>query len=111
MRVPGDAVIPEEKLTKYLLVPRPWDDKSKFLAQAGFTQDNPDDLMAALRRLAGEAEAVEDGTNEYGTFYRVEGELVGPVARPLAVVAVRLRWASDRTFHVVTLTPWRVPRP
>jgi hypothetical protein len=27
-----------EKLTRYLLVAREWDDKSKFLAQAGFTQ-------------------------------------------------------------------------
>ena len=111
MRVPDDAVIPEEKLTRYLLVPRPWDDKSKFLAQAGFTQDNPGDLMAALRRLAADSEAVDDGTNEYGTFYRVEGELVGPGGRPLAVVAVWLRWASDGTFHFVTLKPWRVPRP
>src|SRR5262249_13913463 len=96
---------------KYLLVPRPWDDKSKFLAQAGFTQDNPDELMAALRRLAAETEAVEDGTNEYGTFYRVEGELVGPVGRPLAVVAVWLRGASAGPFRSGPLKPWRVPRP
>lgn len=28
MRIPADAVIPAEKLTHYLLKPRPWDDKS-----------------------------------------------------------------------------------
>ena len=38
MRIPDDAIIPEEKLTRYLLVPHPSDDKSKFLAQAGFGQ-------------------------------------------------------------------------
>ena len=32
MKIPDDAVIPVEKLRKYLLVPRPWDDKSRFLA-------------------------------------------------------------------------------
>ena len=111
MKIPDDAVIPEEKLTNYLLVPRPWDDKSKFLAQAGFTPENPDDLLAALRRLAAGSDAVEDGTNEYGTFYRVEGELVGPGGRTLAVIAVWLRWAFDGTFHFVTLKPWRISRP
>jgi hypothetical protein len=32
MRLPADAVIAAEKLSQYLLVPRPWDDKAKFLA-------------------------------------------------------------------------------
>jgi len=33
MRIPEDAIIPLEKLTKYLLVAHPFDDKSGFLAQ------------------------------------------------------------------------------
>jgi hypothetical protein len=37
LKIPSNAVIPKEKLTCYLLVPRTKDDKSKFLAQAGFT--------------------------------------------------------------------------
>ncbi len=52
MIIPEDAAIPLEKLTKYLLFPRPWDDKCKFLAQAGFDQENADDLMTGIRRLA-----------------------------------------------------------
>jgi hypothetical protein len=111
MRIPEDAIIPMEKLTKYLLMSRPFDDKSKFLAQAGFTLENPDDLMSALCRLAIGAEGVEDGTNEYGTFYRVEGDIVGSNGRPLAVVIVWIRWHSDHSFHFVTLKPLRVPRP
>lgn len=43
MRIPEDAVIPEDKITRYLLVQQARNDKSKFLAQAGFTQENPED--------------------------------------------------------------------
>jgi hypothetical protein len=111
MKIPDDAVIPVEKLTKYLLVPRPWDDKSRFLAQAGFDQSNPDALMAAIRALAIRAEGSEDGSNEYGTFYRLEGSLVGPGGQSLDVVTVWIRWHADGSFHFVTLKPWRNPRP
>ena len=51
MKIPDNAVIPEEKLTRYLLVPRLKDDKAKYLAQAGFTQANPEDLLTAVRQL------------------------------------------------------------
>lgn len=43
MRIPADAIIPEDKLTRYLLVPREYDDKSRFLSQAEFTLANPGD--------------------------------------------------------------------
>ena len=111
MKISEDAVIPVEKLTKYLLVPRRWDDKSRFRAQARFDQSNPDALMAAIRALAIVAEGSEDGSNEYGTFYRLEGSLVGPGGQSLAVVTVWIRWHADGSFHFVTLKPWRNPRP
>jgi hypothetical protein len=59
--------------------------------------------MAGIRRLAFGVEATEDGTNEYGTFYRVEGALVGPNGQELPVVAIWLRWHSDGSFHFVIL--------
>jgi len=64
MKIPLDAIIPDSKITGYLLVLREQDDKSKFLAQAGFTQDNPEQLTSSLRQLADAVEAVEDTTNE-----------------------------------------------
>jgi hypothetical protein len=111
MKIPEDAIIPLEKLKRYLLIPRPFDDKSKFLAQAGFTLQNSDDLMSASRLLAIGQEGTEDGTNDYGTFYRVEGAIVSPDGYSLAVVTIWLRWHSDGSFHFVTLKPWKVPRP
>ena len=107
MKIPSDAVIPMEKLTAYLLVPREWDDKSKFLGYGGFTKDSPHLLLAALRELAAEAEAMEDGENEYGVFFRAEGHLAGPSGRSLPVVTIWLRSRSDGQTRFVTLKPWK----
>ena len=52
-------------------------------------------------------EAVADGTNEYGNFFRVEGELVGPAGVSLQVVQIWLQWKSDGMIHFVTLKPKR----
>ena len=107
MRIPPDAAIPRDKLTRYLLVERPWGDKSKFLARAGFTQTSSDELFVALRQLATAREAVADGGNEYGEFLRVEGDLIGPNGVTLPVVTIWLRWATDGSVRFVTLKPRR----
>jgi hypothetical protein len=105
MKIPDDAAIPNEKLTGYLLVLKARDDKSKFLAQAGFTQTNPEDLKAAIRLLADSVEAVEDRTNEYGVFYQVRGKLIGVNGVSLAVVTIWLLRRVDGQFQFVTLKP------
>jgi hypothetical protein len=88
MRIPADALIPAEKLTGYLLVPRPWDDKAKFLAQAGFDRENPDALLGALRELAAATDAAPDGVKggEEGCLL----EVFNALGESIAVVAVRL---------------------
>ena len=105
MRIPADAEIPAEKLTHYLLVPRPWDDKAKFLAQAGFDRERPETLLRALRDLAAQGDAVSDGANEYGEFLRLDGILVGPNGRQLAVTTIWLRQHIDGPVRFVTLKP------
>ena len=77
MQIPSKAIIPEDKLTRYLLVFRDKDDKSKFLAQAGYTLDNAASLQKAIIQLITVEDAIKDGKNEYGIFYRVEGMLEG----------------------------------
>ena len=104
MRIPSDATIDEAKFTGYLLVQRPWDDKSGYLRLAGFELKNWHDLRAAIRRLADAIDAIEDGSNEYGTFYRVEGTLEGPT-RNLDVVCIWMKQAIDGRFRFVTLKP------
>ena len=98
MRIPADAIIPLEKLTKYLPVARPWDDKSQFLSQAGFTENNSASLENAIRQTAAAFDATEDGTNDYGAFFRVEGDLKGPNGRSLQVVLIWLQWKFGWDF-------------
>ena len=80
-------------------------DKSKFLAQAGFTQTNPDELKLAIYQLISIVEPIEDLTNEYGTFYRVEGILIGINQKKLSVVTIWLKRKIDDQFQFVTLKP------
>jgi hypothetical protein len=110
VKVPADAIIPPEKLRDYLLTPRPLDDKSKFLAQAGFSRDNPHVLLGALRRLVASVEASSDGTNAYGEFLRAAGEIAGPNGLELSVVTVWLRWHADGRVRFVTLKPLKEKR-
>ncbi|MEI6667497.1 MAG: DUF6883 domain-containing protein [Acidobacteriota bacterium] len=106
MKIPSDAIIAGQKLTDYLLVRRPWDDKSGYLGRAGFDLEAWTGLREAIRRLADTVDAVEDGFNEYGTFYRVEGMLTGPTGS-VQVVCVWMKRAVDGSVHFVTLKPSR----
>ena len=106
MRIPVDAIIPAEKLINYLLFSRQKNDKSGFLAQVGFTAKNPDDLETAIRILIAENGAIADRHNEYGTFFRVEGELRGPYGI-LSVVTVWILRTIDGQYRFVTLKPRR----
>lgn len=105
MKIPENAVIPDDKITRYLLVQKARNDKSKFLAQSEFTLDNPEALKAAIRLLVEESEAVEDRRDEYGIFYQVMGELVGANAVNLSVVTIWLQRRIGEKFQFVTLKP------
>ncbi|MBE9256609.1 DUF6883 domain-containing protein [Dolichospermum sp. LEGE 00246] len=105
MTMPQDAIIPDAKISNYLLKYRDKDDKSKFLAQAGFTEDNPEKLKLAILQLMETVDPIEDITNEYGTFYRIEGELIGVNQLNLSVVTVWLKRKIDNQFQFVTLKP------
>ncbi|MGB3137848.1 MAG: DUF6883 domain-containing protein [Nodosilinea sp.] len=105
MRIPKGAIISDDKITRYLLVQKVRNDKSKFLAKAGFTTENPEALRTAIQSLLKAGEAVEDGNNEYGTFYQVVGELVGINGVTLFVVTVWIQRRIDGKFQFVTLKP------
>jgi hypothetical protein len=98
-----DAVIPEAKLTQYLLVLLPKDDKSKFLAQAGYTLDRWQQLEQDLRTqvLTQPAEFLE--TTRYGDKYAIRACLSGVNGIQLNVLTIWIIASGETKF--VTLVP------
>ena len=101
--LPQDATIAEEKLTQYLLVPLPKDDKSKFLAQAGYTLENWQQLEQDLRTqvLTQPAESIE--TTCYGEKYAIRACLRGVNGVELNIVTIWM--VANSTTKLVTLVP------
>jgi hypothetical protein len=78
MKLAADTVIAREKLDEYLLCHRDENDKSGFLALAGYTLENADSLMNDLRTqfLALDAEFFDQ--TDYGSKYQIRGKADGP---------------------------------
>lgn len=97
MKLPGyeKAIIPEEKVKKYLLNLEHEDGKTKakFFLEMGFDIDS---LTAALLQHAASHEAVKTEETEFGIKYRVEGELPTPTGRtPIVLSAWMVRVDED----------------
>jgi hypothetical protein len=108
MKLPQNAIIAPAKLNRYLLVWRAVDDKSKFLAQAGYGLDNWQQLEADLRAQILPLDAVlADEPNRFGVVYEICGELVGPNSRVLSVLTVWMVEYETGVVKFITLYPDR----
>jgi len=105
MKLSPDAVISLEKVANYLLLWRPENDKSKFLAEGGYQMEDPERLVEDIRGqlLPLEAEFIED--TDYGRMFRITGTLNGPNGRGLRVVSVWMTEAESGTTKFITLYP------
>jgi len=99
----SSAVIPDAKIAKCLLMPLPKDDKSKLLAQAGYTLDNWQQLKKDLQTqvLTQPARFIE--TNRYGDKYEICARLTGQNEVSLDVLIIWI--VNDGTTRFVTLVP------
>ncbi len=103
MIIPKDAIIAEEKVRDYLLRLLDVDDKSGYLALAGYTREEYWELLRDIREqlLPGDGKFQE--RNKYGDFYELLGFLTGPNGRRLGV---RTTWVLDEgIWRFVTLFP------
>lgn len=105
MKLPPDTVIAPEKLRDYLLVLRPADDKSRYLALAGYTRGNWQDLERDLRGqiLTQEAAALE--TTKFGEVYEIRHLLRGPNGVALPVLTIWMKEAATKKTKFITLFP------
>jgi hypothetical protein len=106
-RLPGKITIATEKLTQYLLTPRPRNDKSQFLAQAGYVRSKWRVLENDLRSLVRTNEAEPAGKNPFGEFYSVRGVLRGPNGTILQVETIWIQLEAAGETRFVTLKPDR----
>ena len=104
MKFPDDAIIARVKVTDYLLTRRIEDDKSNFLAQAGYTREHADRLQDDLRSLL-ELEAEFVQKTAYGDKYQICGTLTGPNGRPLRVTCIWMVEQATGKTKFVTLYP------
>jgi hypothetical protein len=61
LKLPPEAYIDPRKITDYLLKPLEDSDKSAFLARAGYTEENAEDLLSDIREQLLPLEAVDLG--------------------------------------------------
>lgn len=76
----SQAIVPEEKITRYLLNPTHpvGGSKAAFFLRFGFSQDRLRELAAALLRHAAENEVVATEQTRHGTRYVVDGPMGAP---------------------------------
>src|SRR5712692_1200533 len=105
MKLPGNTIIARRKLDEYLLKPRVEDDKSGFLALAGYTLENAEGLLSDLREQLLPLDAELFDQTEYGPKYRIRGTLTGPNGRALRVSTIWMKENATNQTKFVTLLP------
>ena len=103
MKLPSEAYIDPRKITDYLLKPLEDSDKSAFHARAGYTEENPEDLLSDIREQLLPLEAVDFGPFAFGRKYGISGRLTGPSGVTLRVKTIWAIVASTGQTRFVTL--------
>ncbi|MCK4764394.1 MAG: hypothetical protein KAW12_19500 [Candidatus Aminicenantes bacterium] len=107
MKLPENTLIAREKPTRYLLVQKKRNDKSQWLARAGYTLDNWQILETDLRNQILSIDAGPIERTGYGRLYEINGQLVGPNGK---ILSVRSIWMTERATgdtKFITMYPAR----
>jgi hypothetical protein len=107
VQLPEDVVIPDDKLLRYLLLPREENDKSAFLALAGYTLATWEVLKDDLNDLARFHEVTDTLTSPFGIKHELRGALTGPNGQILHIVTVWITLEATGETRFVTLFPDR----
>ncbi|WP_449417928.1 DUF6883 domain-containing protein [Phormidium nigroviride] len=105
MKLPANTTIAQAKITQYLLKLLPEDDKSLFLAQAGYTLANWQQLETDLRIQILPLDATPTEETRYGNKYQIRGSLTGPNGTTLQVVTIWMTEFLSQQTKFITLYP------
>ena len=96
-----EIIIDQTKITQYLLIPKPKNDKSKFLNNLGYSLNNWQELETDIRKIFHENEAIFQKEAAFGgNLYEVKG-----VLRNLEVITIWLLLENPTIFRFITLFP------
>jgi hypothetical protein len=107
VKLPANSTIAPEKLSKHLLVRQSRGDKSVFLAKAGYTATNPEQLLRDLRRQVLPQEAVRLHRTKFGQFYEIRATLTGPNGTTLQIRSIWMKEHLSGVTKFITLVPDR----
>ena len=105
MKLPPESIIASSKVTGYLLAFQKKNDKSRFLARAGYDASHADRLICDLREQILPCEAEELECTEYGQYYQIVAPLTGPNGRTLHVRTIWMKEHLSQRTKFITLIP------
>ncbi len=105
MKLPSGLVIQDRKLTHYLLVYQAEDDKSEFLASAGYTLQNWQLLKRDILKAMTIAELAEVMPTDWGTRFKVKAQWDGLNGQRLKVIVIWQQDDGSDAIRLVTLYP------
>jgi hypothetical protein len=107
MKLTGNVIIAQENLTKYLLVLKKRNDKSQWLAKAGYKDDNWNILENDLREIILQNEASHIENTLYGQLYEIRSNLIGPNTMSLPVCTIWMKESATGAIKFITMYPDR----
>lgn len=96
----NQIIVPKEKITDYLLMPKKQNDKLFFLTKLGYSSHTYQDLINDIKSIAVTGEIVLSRESEYGNLYKINGLL-----KDTMIVTIWIEQISYNTFRFVTLYP------
>jgi hypothetical protein len=105
MKLPNNVIIAPQKLTQYLLIFKKQNDKSKWLAQGGYTLENWMELEQDLRSQILPLEATATENTQHGQIYEIKGHLAGPSGKILAVITIWMTEKETGVTKFITMYP------
>jgi len=105
MNLPYDSLITREKLKEYLLQPKKKNDKSQWLAQAGYSLENWQSLENDLCTQILSLDATPTEKTRYGQMYEIKGRLIGPNGKALLVCTIWMTETESDITKFITMYP------
>jgi hypothetical protein len=105
MKLSAEAIIAPSKLTEYLLVWKPENDKSQWLEKAGYTISNWQQLDNDIRIQILPLDTTYIETTRFGELFQIEGIIISPNGRKLSVRTIWIIEQESGLTKFVTMYP------